>query len=58
MGLYAFVFVGMTPFGALLIGDGGRALGCAGGLHGGRRCGAVSVLALTLSGTPGVVAGC
>jgi hypothetical protein len=49
MGLYAFVFVGMTPFGALLIGTVAERWGVPAACMVGGGCGAVSVLALTLS---------
>jgi len=49
MGVYAFVFVGMTPFGALLIGTVAERWGVPAACVAGGGCGAVSVLALTLS---------
>jgi len=49
MGVYAFVFVGMTPFGALLIGTVAERWGVPAACMVGGGCGAVSVLALTLS---------
>ena len=49
MGLYAFFFVGMTPFGALLIGTVAERWGVPAACMVGGGCGAVSVLALTLS---------
>src|SRR6267142_3695366 len=49
MGLYAFVFVGMTPFGALLLGTVAERWGVPAACMAGGGCGAVSVLALTLS---------
>ena len=49
MGLYAFVFVGMTPFGALLIGTIAERWGVPAACMVGGGCGFVSVLVLTLS---------
>jgi MFS family permease len=49
MGLYAFVFVGMTPFGALLIGTVAERWGVPAACLVGSGCGAASVLALTLA---------
>ena len=49
MGVYAFVFVGMTPFGALLIGTVAERWGVPAACMVGGGCGAASVLALTLA---------
>jgi hypothetical protein len=49
MGLYAFVFVGMTPFGALLIGTVAERWGVPAACTVGGGCGAASVLALTFA---------
>jgi MFS family permease len=49
MGLYAFVFVGMTPFGALLIGTVAERWGVPVACMVGGGCGAASVLALSLA---------
>ena len=49
MGLYAFLFVGMTPFGALLIGTIAERWGVPAACMVGGGCGFVSVLVLTLS---------
>jgi MFS family permease len=49
MGLYAFVFVGMTPFGALLIGTIAERWGVPAACMVGGGCGFVSVLVLTFS---------
>jgi hypothetical protein len=49
MGLYAFVVVGMTPFGALLIGTVAERWGVPAACMVGGGCGAAAVLALTFA---------